>query len=220
MLCNTFPVNPVYVNKLTNIFPTSREKLGFKNIHGNFSKNRQRPKKKKRSRSLISTTKLTVESVIGADWRLEVRFPLTRVTALQSALTPATCETSLPWPSPCFPITKPRSPLLLTNARLWAGRRHRCIANKAVALKKGKVEVGHRAPNTTNPPPTATISQRREQEVPEEDKMSIKGVVREMLEEGMKIRRHCWVESKKAESVRPKGTSVASTTGQDRIGSC
>ncbi len=163
MLFNTFPANPVYVNKLTNIFPTSRKKLGFKNIHGNFSKNRQRPKKKKKkSRSLISTTKLTVESVIGADWRLEVRFPLTRVTAPQSALTPATCETSLPWPSPCFPITKPRSPLLLTNARLRAGRRHRCIANKEVALKKKKVEVGRRAPNTTNPPPTATPYHKEE----------------------------------------------------------
>ncbi len=97
---------------------------------------------KNKPRCLISTTKLTVESVIWADWRLEVRFPLTRVTAPQSALTPATCETSLPWPSPCSPITRPRSPLLLTNARLQAGRRHRCIANKEVALKKEKVEVG------------------------------------------------------------------------------
>ncbi len=71
MLFNTFPANPVYVNKLTNIFPTSRKKLGFKNIHGNFSKNRQRPKKKKKVPFFDKHNK--AHSVI-CDWgRLETR---------------------------------------------------------------------------------------------------------------------------------------------------
>lgn len=97
------------------------------------------------------------------DWgRLETRGAIPPDKGDSAAVSAATCETSLPWPSPCFPITKPRSPLLLTNAWLRVGRRHRCIANKEVALKKEKVEVGRRAPNTTNPPPTATRYHKEE----------------------------------------------------------